>query len=68
LSDRTGTVYRIAELIIRYRAAELAGKWRVRDGETGELLAAEYSDEAMARSGARLQAACDILDLTSGVR
>lgn len=56
----TSRLYRIAELMIRYRPAERAGKWRILDVESGNILPAEYSDEGLAKAGARLNAAADI--------
>lgn len=58
--QRTTTIYRIAELMRRYRAAEVAGVWRVRNLETGDTLPATFADEGMAQAGARLAGACDI--------
>ncbi len=58
--SRTSQLYRIAELMIRYRPEMVGRAWKVRDGETGQLLAPVYTDEPMARAGARLTAACDI--------
>lgn len=58
--SRSTTIFRIAELMRRYRAVDVGGKWRVENRETSELLPSEYTDEPMARAGARLSAACDI--------
>ena len=62
-ASRTTRIYRIAELIVRYRPANDGKVWRYRCLETGALSTAEYADEAMATSGARLAAACDIAAL-----
>lgn len=66
--DRYSRIARIAELQGRYRPEHDTpkGKWRVWDSEKSERLPAEYSDEATARAGARLQAACDIDALYDG--
>lgn len=68
--SRTSRIYRIAELIGRYKAEHdtTAGKWRVWDSERGERSPQEYTDEAMARAGARLAIACDIHALFDGER
>lgn len=63
---RTATIFEIAELIANYAAEQCldappnVGNWRVRNRNTGEYIKAVYVDEAMARAGARLAAACDI--------
>lgn len=59
---RTTTVYRIAELIGRYRVEHdtKAGTFHLFDVEGGSRLPAVYSDEATAHAGKRLAAACDI--------
>jgi len=59
---RTTTIYRIAELIGRYKPEHDtgSGKWHVWDSEDGKRIEAHYPDEATARAGARLAAACDI--------
>ena len=60
---RTTRIYRIAELMVRYRATEDGKVWRYRCLESGKLSEAEYADAAMATSGARMAAACDIAAL-----
>ena len=57
---RITRIYRIAELMVRYRATEDGKVWRYRCLESGKLSDAEYADEAMATAGARMAAACDI--------
>ena len=63
---RTTREFRIAELIQRYKPVQVAGKWRVHDGETHEPTPSVYGDEAMARAGARLHSACAIIDHFEG--
>ena len=65
--ERTTRLYRIAELMRRYRPwhDHKASKWRLMDLESdkageGALLPAKYDDEESAKAGARLAAACDI--------
>lgn len=60
--SRTTTIYRIAELIGRYKSEHdrRTGKWHVWDCEAGRRIEAFYPDEMTARAGARLAAACDI--------
>ena len=60
---RITRIYRIAELMVRYRATEDGKVWRYRCLESGKLSDAEYADEAMATAGARMAAACDIAAL-----
>lgn len=62
----TSRLYRVAELMIRYRPAERSGRWRILDVETGDILPAEYADEGLAKAGARLNAAADIATLYDG--
>ena len=59
---RTSTIYRIAELIGRYRAEHdtKVGNWRGYDIERGERIPAVYESEDAARAGCRLAAACDV--------
>ena len=70
MQPHTGTSrrHRISELMIRYRAApaDKAGRFKVRDLETGAVLAADYDSEPMASAGARMQAACEIEALFGG--
>lgn len=63
---RTTREFRIAELIKRFKAVEHGGKWRVLDGETRDFTPPTYTDEAMAKAGARLTAACTIIDYFEG--
>ena len=65
---RTSRIYRIAELIVRYRPTNGASGWQVVDMEKSETLPAKYADEAMAKAGARLSAACDIHALFDSVK
>lgn len=64
----TSRLHRISELMIRYRAApaDKAGRFKVRDLETGAVLADDYDSEPMASAGARMQAACEIEALFDG--
>lgn len=61
--SRVATIFRIAELMRRYEAIEVAGKWRIRNRETAEVQPSDYAEESLARSGARLACAADILAL-----
>lgn len=65
---RTERLYRIAELIGRYRPEHeiKTGKWHLWDAEEHKRLPSEYADEDTARAGARLAAACDIDALNDG--
>lgn len=67
-TNRMSTIYRVAELIGRYRVEQETerGTWHVYDVEAEARTPAEYSDEASAVAGSRLQAACDILALVEG--
>lgn len=56
-------VFRISELMIRYRPQRDGKAWRFVCMETGKLSTAEYTDEAMAKAGARMASAIDIDDL-----
>lgn len=58
---RTTAIFRIAELIGRYKAEQdTGGKWRVWDSQEHKALEADYTDEHHARAGCRMAAACDI--------
>ena len=59
-ADRTARLYRIAELIRRYRPVLAGGEWRLMDRQAGGLCPPTYDTEALAQAGAELMAACDI--------
>lgn len=60
-TTRMDIVHRIAELQGRYRTRQVGSKVRLADMEkSGELLPAEYADEATARAGLRLHVAYDV--------
>lgn len=62
-AERTKRIYRIAELMARYRPVLAGGVWRLIDKEKGGLCPPTYDTEALAVAGAKLMAACDICEL-----
>jgi len=58
----SGRIYAIAALQRRYQVEPHTkpGRYRIRNRDAGDCLPAEYDTQALAESGARLQAACDI--------
>lgn len=64
--SRTALSFEVAELIGNFVAEEVDGKWRVRDRKAATYVVADYADESMARSGARLAASFEIVDLLLG--
>lgn len=66
LPDRTHTLLRISELMIRYRTALRGSRWVIIDGEKGGTLPDTYRDEAFAKVAARGAAATEIWALFEG--
>lgn len=55
---------RMSEIQIRYRTDEVAGRWVVRDGETGQLVPnADYDTKALAKTQCRMLVAREIESL-----
>lgn len=61
-TERTSAAYVIAEMIGRYRVQH-HGSWRVYNIARCELLPATYESEDLARAGAHLNAALDIIEM-----
>jgi len=61
-TERTSTAYAIAEIIGQYRVLH-RDNWRVYNVVRCELLPATYESEDLARAGANLNAALDIIEL-----
>jgi hypothetical protein len=62
-AESTSRIYRIAELMRRYRPVLAGGEWRLIDREGGGLTTPTYDTEELAKAGANLMAACDIAAL-----
>lgn len=66
LPDRTHTLLRISELMIRYRPVLMGSRWFIIDGEKGGTLPGSYADEPSVKVAARHAAASEIVALFEG--
>lgn len=61
--ERIRLIHDIADAFARYRPVQGPKCWGVVDIKTGTNTPAEYESEALAKHGARLLAACDIVEM-----
>lgn len=65
--ERTALIYDIADAMRRYRTVHGPKCWAVVDMKAGTVTPAEYDSEALAKAGASLMAACDIVEMLEAV-
>lgn len=62
-AERVALIHEIADIIGKYRVVNGPSGWAVVDLKTGNPAPAPYASEPMARAGARLLAACDVVEM-----
>lgn len=65
--ERIKLIHDIADTMRRYRPVNGPKCWAVVDMKTGTVTPAEYDSEPLAKAGASLMAACDIVEMLETV-